>query len=214
MADTIDKAGLGQMILAAVEKIRANHQELSRLDSATGDGDHGTTMLRAMDAVSKAVAEAGEGDIKSLLHGIGWGIMCADGGSTGPLLGSLFMGMSEGAGDAESLDCAALAATFEAGLASMQKQSKAQVGDKTMMDALIPAVESLRTAADAGANPAAAMQQAAEAARKGAEATKDMQAKFGRARNLGERTLGNIDPGATSISYLFEGFSESISAAG
>jgi len=214
MADTIGKADLGRMILAAVEKIRANHQELSRLDSATGDGDHGTTMLRAMDAADKAVAEAGEGDIKSLLHGIGWGILCIDGGSTGPLLGSLFMGMSEGAGDAESLDCAALAATFEAGLAGMQKQSKAQVGDKTMMDALIPAVESLRAAADAGADPAAAMQQAAEAARKGTEATKDMQAKFGRARNLSERTLGNIDPGATSISYFFEGFSESISAGG
>ncbi len=214
MADTISKADLGQMILAAVEKIRANHQELSRLDSATGDGDHGTTMLRAMDAAGKAVEEAGEGDIKSLLHGIGWGIMCVDGGSTGPLLGSLFMGMSEGAGEVDALDSAALAATFEGGLASMQKQSKAQVGDKTMMDALIPAVESLRSAADAGAGPAAAMQQAADAAAKGAEATKDMQAKFGRARNLGERTLGNVDPGATSISYLFEGFSESISADG
>lgn len=214
MAETIGTKELLRMIRAAVAKVRANHEQLSRLDSATGDGDHGTTMLRAMDAAGKAADECSGGDVKSLLHGIGWGIMCVDGGSTGPLLGSFFMGMSEAVGAAESLDCAAVAGMFAGGLAAMQKHTAAQVGDKTMMDALMPAVEALRAAAGASAGVDAAMQQAADAAEKGAEATRNMQARFGRAKNLGERTLGHVDPGATSMSYLFEGFFEGLSAGG
>jgi dihydroxyacetone kinase-like protein len=139
-------------------------------------------------------------------------MMCIDGGSTGPLWGSLFVGMSTGVGEADSLDCGAVADAFEAGLAKIQKQSKAQVGDKTMMDALIPAVGAIRTAADASASINDAMSAAAQAAAEGAEATAGMQAKFGRARNLGERVIGHIDPGATSMSLLFKAFSEALAA--
>lgn len=199
-----------RIILAAVEIIRANHQELSRLDSATGDGDHGTTMLRSFDSVENTVNDAKDEDIKSLLYDIGWNIMCADGGSTGPLLGSLFMGMSESVEGKDSLDAAAVAAMFRAGLDGMSEQSKANVGDKTMMDAIMPAVSAMEAAAGEGKPVSEIFADAANAAADGAEATKNMQAKFGRARNLGERTIGCKDPGATSMSLIFKAFAESI----
>ena len=199
---------IASMFNAASMRIRENIKELSALDAATGDGDHGTTMGRAMDAVEKAVSESAGSDLKTLLYNIGWGAMCIDGGSTGPLMGSLFMGMSDAVADKESLDCEALAAMFEAGLAGVRKQTKAKVGDKTMMDALEPAVKAIREACDAGKSVPEAWAAGAEAAMKGAESTKELVARFGRAKNLGERTLGHQDPGATSIALMFKGFAE------
>jgi len=210
MVETINAENVASMIQATITLIRDNEQMLSKLDSATGDGDHGSAMVSAMNAADKALAEWDKASIQSLLKGVGWGMMCIDGGSTGPLWGSLFMGMSKGAGEAESLDCAAMADMFEAGLAKIQKQSKAQVGDKTMMDALIPAVGAIRAAADASASIDQALAAAADAAAQGAAATADMQAKFGRARNLGDRVIGHVDPGATSMSLLFKAFSEAL----
>jgi len=212
MADTISADNVVAMLQTAVAVIRENEPLLSKLDSVTGDGDHGAAMVLAVAAAEKALADWDKASLKSLLHGVGWGMMCIDGGSTGPLWGSLFVGMSKGADEAESLDCAGMAEMFEAGLAKVRKQSKAQVGDKTMMDALIPAVGAIRTAADASASVNDAMTQAAQAAAEGAEATAGMQAKFGRARNLGERAIGHVDPGATSMSLLFKAFSEALAA--
>jgi dihydroxyacetone kinase-like protein len=212
MADTISADNVVAMLQTAVTVIRDNEPLLSKLDSVTGDGDHGSAMVQAVGAAEKAMADWDKASLKSLLHGVGWGMMCIDGGSTGPLWGSLFVGMSKGAGEAESVDCPALAEMFEAGLAKVQKQSKAQVGDKTMMDALIPAVGAIRTAADASESITDAMTQAAQAAAQGAESTANMQAKFGRARNLGERAIGHVDPGATSMSLLFKAFSEALAA--
>lgn len=193
------------MLLTAAGRIRANHAMLSRLDSAIGDGDHGTTMLRTMEAVEKTVAEYAGTDLKQLLSAVAWAVLSCDGGSTGPLLGSFFMGMSDGAADQEALDCAGLAAMFEAGISKMQKQSRAQIGDKTMMDAFLPALAALK-AADPSRGVEAALEQAAAAAAQGAEATKSMCAKFGRARSLGSRSVGAVDPGAMSIALMFEGF--------
>ena len=210
MADTINADNLVAMLQAAIATIRENEAMLSKLDAATGDGDHGAAMAMAVGAADKAIAEWDHASIKSLLHGVGWGMMCIDGGSTGPLWGSLFMGMSKGAGEAEALDCAALATAFETGLEKLQKQSKAVVGDKTMMDALIPAVGAIRTAADASASINDALAAAATAAADGTAATTDMLAKFGRARNLGDRVIGHVDPGATSMSLLFKAFSDAL----
>ncbi|MBT3201887.1 MAG: dihydroxyacetone kinase subunit L [Phycisphaerales bacterium] len=210
MADTINADNMLAMLQAAIATIRENEEMLSNLDAATGDGDHGAAMAMAVGAADKAITEWDKASIKSLLHGVGWGMMCIDGGSTGPLWGSLFVGMSKGAGEADTLDSAALATAFETGLEKLQKQSKAVVGDKTMMDALIPAVGAIRTAADASASVNDAMAAAATAAADGAAATTDMVAKFGRARNLGDRVLGHVDPGATSMSLLFKAFSEAL----
>ena len=207
----VDFKRICKMFLAATEMIGDNHEKLSKLDSATGDGDHGTTMLRSMESVADTIAAAKSGDMQGLLYDIGWNIMCCDGGSTGPLLGSLFMGMSDGVEGKSTLDGAAVAAIFRAGLEGISVQSKANVGDKTMMDALIPAVEALEAASSEGKSIEEMFKAAAAEAKQGAESTKDMQARFGRAKNLGERTIGSMDPGATSISYIFEGFVRGIS---
>lgn len=209
MSETLDTARFRSMLEAAAAQIRAHHDMLSRLDSAVGDGDHGTTILRAMEAVTQTFATGAQVNLKTLLANAGWAVMSCDGGSTGPLLGSFFLGMSEAAPSARELDAAELVSLFESGVAKMQKQSRAQIGDKTMMDAILPALAALRST-DPGKGTRSALAKAAQAAAAGAEATKVMRAKFGRARNLGDRVLGHADPGAVSISLIFKGFSEGI----
>jgi len=210
MSDTVSSKDIIGMILAAVKKIEANHEELSRLDGATGDGDHGTTMLRTVKAVEGAINANQDASLKDLMGKIAWDVMSADGGSTGPLLGSFFMGMGEGVADTDAFNSEDVAKIIIAGVEKMHKQSRAQIGDKTMMDALLPAVDALKNA-DAGSTVAATLADAAKAAKEGSEATVDMTAKFGRARNLGERVLGHKDPGSVSMALMLEAFSESIS---
>jgi dihydroxyacetone kinase-like protein len=212
MAETITRDDVVRMLRGAVEKIRAGHETLSKLDSVIGDGDHGTTMVRAMGLVEQTLTECASPDLKGMLNDVGWAVMGVDGGAAGPLIGSLLMGMAEAAGDGPQLDAAGLAAMFEGGLAKVRTYSQAQVGDKTMLDALVPAIEALRAAVAAGDGTLAAMRKAAEAAEKGAAATTDMLARFGRARNLGERSRGFADPGATSISLIFRGFAEALAS--
>lgn len=199
-----------RMIRAAADLIHANEKQLSALDSATGDGDHGMTITKIMDAAVAATKAGAGGNIAELLEKVGWEVMCVDGGSAPPLLGSFFAGMGEGAAGQKQLNAAGLAAALEAGIAGIRQHSQAQVGDKTMMDALLPAVEAVRAAVAGEKDVSAALREAAEAARRGAEATKDMVAKFGRARNLGDRTKGHQDPGATSVAFIFEGFAKAV----
>mgnify|MGYP005853702333 FL=1 len=206
MLQAIDYDGVARMLRSAAEEIRANHERLSKLDSVGGDGDHGTTMVRAMALIDKTLDGRANRDIESLLRDLGWAIMGVDGGAIGPLLGLFFAGMANAA-EGESADAAQLAAMFEAGLANLRKQTKAQPGDKTLMDALVPAVEAAR--ADTASNDVVSMlKAAARAAEAGADATKDMVAKFGRARNVKEQTIGTPDPGATSVALIFNGFSK------
>jgi dihydroxyacetone kinase-like protein len=208
MAEGIGYDEFAAMVRAAADQVRANVERLSKLDSVGGDGDHGTTMARAMGKAEAAIEAESTGQRKSLPLDIGWGIMGVDGGATGPLLGTLFMGMADAVGEAESLDASGLADAFAAGLAALEKQTRARPGDKTLMDALVPAVTALRDTAAAGGSPADALQAAAEAAEGGAEATKELQARFGRARNIKEASVGSPDPGATSMALLFQGFAE------
>ena len=210
MADTIGIEDMGRMIRAAADKIRANRDDLSKLDSAIGDGDHGMTIARAMGIAEKVIAESDKKELKGLLKDVGWGVMGVDGGATGPLLGSFLMGLGNGIDELERIDCPMLAAMFEAGLAAVQRQSKAQIGDKTLMDALLPAVDAMRRTADEGKSIREALQQAANAAENGAISTKEFKARFGRAKNLGERTIGCQDPGATSMALIFQGFFEGL----
>jgi dihydroxyacetone kinase-like protein len=136
-------------------------------------------------------------------------VLSVDGGASSAILGTFIAGMGDAVMGHES-DCAHLAVSFAAGLRAVEKQTKARPGDKTMMDALVPAVEAFATAANSGESIAHAMENASNAARKGAEATKGMIAKYGRARYLGEKTLGSADAGATSIALLFRGFSAAL----
>lgn len=210
MTETIGIEDIGRMIRSAADKIRANRDDLTKLDSAIGDGDHGMTIARAMGIAEKVIEESEKKELKGLLKDVGWGVMGVDGGATGPLLGSFLMGLGNGIDESETIDCPMLAAMFEAGLAGVRRQSKAQIGDKTMMDALLPAVDAMRRAADEGKPIDEALHCAAKAAEDGAISTKEFKARFGRAKNLGERTIGCQDPGATSMALIFQGFFEAL----
>lgn len=205
MLKTVGYDEMARMLRGAAASIRENHEMLSKLDSVGGDGDHGTTMLRAMANLEKALDAVAEPAMKTLLYDVGWAILGVDGGATGPLLGTLFMSMSE-AVEEDTLEALRLAAVFEAGFAGVKAQTKAQPGDKTMIDALTPAVDALRRAAEDGVGIVEMLRQAAAAAELGAAATREMQARFGRAKNIKEKSIGSQDPGATSMALIFQGF--------
>ncbi len=209
MKETLGPDEIVAMLRGAAAKIRDGHAILTELDSATGDGDHGAAMLRAMDALEQAVNQNAEAGLKEQLKKAGWAIMSTAGGSTGPLLGSFFTGMSHDLDEPAKFDAPALSALIRNGVSAMHKHSKAQAGDRTMMDALLPAAETLAQH-ETAKPPAELLQLAASAARTGADRTREMRAKFGRARNLGDRVLGHADPGATSMALILEGFAEGL----
>ena len=205
------KDTMAAMLMAAASNIEKDHENLSALDAATGDGDHGTTILRTMRAVEKAVSEAADISLQEMLKAVAMNVMMCDGGSVSPLLGSYFMGMARLA-TSDDLSGEETAAMFEAALNGFFGISKAEIGDKTMMDALRPATEKLSEELKGGADLATAFAAAAAAADEGREKTRDYVAKFGRARTMGERAIGHYDAGATSIAWIFKGFAAAAAA--
>jgi len=186
----------------AAERTAAREKDYSALDAAAGgDGDHGEAIV----AATRALAQAEGADFKSLLEDMVSHLESDVSGSTSSLYGTLFEGMAD-AVDAgvTALDAPALAAMFAAGLEELGFATKAKVGDKTFMDALIPAIEALQ--AHAAEGEAAMFAAAAAAAKAGSEATAAMQAKFGRAKNLGERSIGPIDAGSASNADIWACF--------
>lgn len=209
MTTQVNSEEIGRMMKAATARIRAEHKQLSELDSVAGDGDHGATMLRVVACLERVFVPGHSADLKQSFQQAGWDVMGADGGASTSLLGVFFVGVSDGMPDAcNCIDCTGLAQAFQSGLAAVQRQTKAEPGDKTMMDALAPAIRALNDAAQSGEDIGGVMKKAADAARSGAEATSNMIARYGRARLLGERTLGHQDAGATSVALLFAGFAE------
>ena len=193
---------LKKMFDGAARDIAAEEQNLCRLDSACGDGDHGVAMRWAIEAASGAVQAAS--NLKDALFDAGMAAMANSNGSTSTIYGTLFTGISDALpADAESLSAAQIASAFEGALASMREVVKGDVGDKTCFDALIPAVRAMKGAADA----AELFSAAAKAADEGAKSTEKLRAKFGRARNLGEKSVGTLDPGAVSNAIMFAAFS-------
>ena len=208
MPDSVDYSRMVSILRAAAEKLKANREHLSRLDSATGDGDHGTAVFKVAEAITSTIAGDGSRDTKTLLKDIGWAVMSTDAGSTSPLYGSLFMGMSEGVAGPAPMDGRAFVSMLETGVAKLRKNTKADVGGKTMIDAIVPAMAAIHAAADGGKDLAQILSDGADAASRGAESTRTLKAAFGRAKNIGERSLGHIDPGATSMSLLFAGMKD------
>jgi phosphoenolpyruvate---glycerone phosphotransferase subunit DhaL len=204
--DTVSSTELRKMFAEAAELIRSQNEVLSRLDSQCGDGDHGTTMMRAMEILEAATRSSARArSLSETLREAGWNVMGVDGGASSALLGSFIAGM----GDTElgdAADCATMARSLQTGLQSVLRRTKARPGDKTMMGALVPAVEAFEAAAADGAAIGKAMNQAAAAAEAGAASTKNLVARHGRAKYLGEKTLGCADAGATSMALLFRGF--------
>ncbi len=193
------------MLDNALKHIKEREEEFSKLDAVIGDGDHGTAIVTAFTAIHR-IAQNGT-EFKAMLGDMGMGVMLEVSGSTSTLLGAFFLGMSDHATGTE-LDAAGVKAMFAGGLANVQQQTKAQKGDKTMMDALIPAVEAMQ-ACDSD-DVKVVMEAGAKAALAGAESTVQMKANFGRARNYGERSIGFADSGATSWSCMFASFAEAL----
>ena len=192
------------MMNLAQTNITTRSEEFSKLDAIAGDGDHGTAIVAALNAIIKA-GKNGE-EFSEMLGNMAFGAMEESCGSTSTLMGAFFMGMAEAAKGNE-LDTNEVKDMFRSGLAVLQLQTKAKVGDKTMMDALIPAVEAIESAEG---DVVGILNKGAEAALAGAEKTIEMKANFGRARNLGERSVGSADPGAVSWACMFESFSKAI----
>lgn len=196
---------LKKMFDGAARDIAAEEQNLCRLDSACGDGDHGVAMRGAIEAASGAVQAAS--NLKDAFFDAGMAAMANSNGSTSTIYGTLFTGISDALpAGAESLSAAQIASAFEGALASMREVVKGDVGDKTCFDALIPAVRAMKGAADA----AELFSAAAKAADEGAKSTEKLRAKFGRARNLGEKSVGTLDPGAVSNAIMFAAFSREL----
>ena len=208
MTSVLNCDRLRAMTAAALAAVREQADHFSALDTVGGDGDHGTAIVTALTAVNRVAQEGTE--LKKMLGDMGFGAMSEACGSTSTLIGSLFMGMSDGV-QSEELDAPATAAMFAAGLANLQKQTKATVGDKTLMDALVPAVEAMQ--ANTGKDVQTMLNAAADAAAAGAESTKEMVARFGRSRNLGDRVIGHVDAGAASMACIIRAFADGFSEA-
>lgn len=184
--------------------VTAAEGELTEIDSHFGDADHGLTMSKIARAISDAV-EQSEGNIQAMLDDAAMAVMTLNGGSAVPLWNTWLDGMQEAAPAGEEIDAAGLKAIFAKALEELNDMSGAKVGDKTMMDALIPASEAI--AAYTG-DESGLFTVAAKAAAEGAEASKQFVSKFGRAKSYGEKTIGTPDAGAMSMSYFFQGLAK------
>jgi dihydroxyacetone kinase-like protein len=191
-----------------------NRAYLSRLDGDIGDGDHGTNMDRGMKKVVERLEGADSDDIGATLKAVGMALVSSVGGAAGPLYGTFFMQMGQATAGRSELDLATVAEALDAGVKGVQKRGKAEPGDKTMVDALLPAVDALQEASQEGGDVADALKRAAEAAREGMEATVPMVARKGRASYLGERSAGHQDPGATSTHLLLKTAAEAVASSG
>ena len=210
MAETVGSAELGRWLRAFADEVTDHADELTRLDSEIGDADHGSNMRRGMTAVVGKLDAAPDAAPAALLKSAGMTLVSTVGGASGPLYGTFFLRMGTSAGDRAEFDGAAFAAALRAGLEGVVTRGKAQLGDKTMVDALTPAVDALDAALADGTSLKDALRAAATAAREGADATVPLVARKGRASYLGERSAGHRDPGATSTTLLLEAAAESL----
>ena len=177
-----------------------HRQELVRLDTAIGDGDHGTNMDRGMRKALEKLDGAEQADPGAVLKTVAMALVSSVGGAAGPLYGTLFLQMGTALAGQDEVDLAGWIAAWRKGLEGVQARGKAEPGDKTMVDALIPAIEALEGASDLDEG----LRAATQAAEEGMRATTPLVARKGRASYLGDRSKDHQDPGATSTYYLFK----------
>jgi dihydroxyacetone kinase-like protein len=202
MTDTVSSASLQEWIRAFALLVAENRDHLTDLDAAIGDGDHGANMDRGMRAAVAALDEAKPETAAALFTKVGMTVVSTVGGASGPLFGTLFLRMGASLGDAVQVTLPEFATALSAGLDGIVARGKAEAGDKTMYDALDPAVTALDRGVSDGLAKADALKLALVAAESGRDATTPMLARKGRASYLGERSVGHQDPGATSIALL------------
>ena len=199
-------------IRAFTAVVAENKEYLTELDSAIGDADHGINMNRGMQAVLGKLDTGETDDIGALLKTVGMTLVSTVGGASGPLYGTLFLQMGTSVAGKSDLSGDDWAAALAAGVAGVQRRGKAELGDKTMIDALVPAVEAVRSALADGSTLDEALRRSAEAAQEGMTATIPLVARKGRASYLGERSANHQDPGATSSWLLLRTAAETLAA--
>jgi dihydroxyacetone kinase-like protein len=212
MSDAVTLEGLLAWVRGFAALIGENKAQLTQLDAAIGDADHGTNMDRGMTAVL-AVLDDGDppASAASLFKQVGMTLVSTVGGASGPLYGTFFLRFATAAGEGSELDPKGFAAALRAGLDGIVARGKAEAGDKTMYDALAPAVAALDDALEGGEDLDAALRAARDAAEAGRDATIPMLARKGRASYLGERSVGHQDPGATSVALLVRTAADAVS---
>ncbi|MFO7778867.1 MAG: dihydroxyacetone kinase subunit DhaL [Nitriliruptoraceae bacterium] len=194
------------------EVIGDHADELTQLDSAIGDADHGTNMRRGCRAAVEALAAAEPEDVTGFGRAIAMKIISTVGGASGPLYGSFFLALGTAGGSTSSLDGVGTVAALKAAVEAVRSRGKAEPGDKTMLDALLPAIAAMEASLDAGGSLSDALEAGTTAAEQGMVATIPMLARKGRASYLGERSIGHQDPGATSSWLLIRSAAETLAA--
>jgi dihydroxyacetone kinase-like protein len=205
---SITAADVRAWIGAYAKTIGEHRAELVALDTAIGDGDHGTNMDRGMRAALEKLDATDGDDIGALLKAVGMALVSKVGGAAGPLYGTLFLQMGMATAGRSELDLAGWTGALEAGVKGVQARGKAEPEDKTMLDALLPALDALRAAESDGAELGDALRRSAGAAEEGMKATIPLEARKGRASYLGPRSVGHQDPGATSSQLLLAAAAE------
>jgi dihydroxyacetone kinase phosphoprotein-dependent L subunit len=199
--ERLDSKNVVEMICHICDDLIANEQKLCELDSVVGDGDHGITISRGFLAVKKEIKESNIARIDRIFLKTGEILSETMGGAIGPIFGGLFSAMGEALEEENFIDSKMMAGMFKKALEEVMLIGNAKPGDRTLVDALLPAKEAAEAKVGEGASLSQILNTAADAAKAGAEATKNMVAKKGRAKFLQEKSLGYQDAGATSL-YL------------
>jgi dihydroxyacetone kinase-like protein len=210
----MDLAQLTTWIREYARVIGENAQFLTDLDAAIGDADHGINMDRGMTAVISALDEGAPADMSAMCKQVGMTLVKSVGGASGPLYGTFFLRMAGALGADENVDAADFAKALRAGVEGVVQRGRAEAGDKTMFDALAPALDALDSALASGGDLAVALADATVAAEKGRDATESMVARKGRASYLGQRSVGHVDPGATSAAMLIAAAASAFATGG
>jgi dihydroxyacetone kinase-like protein len=197
----VDNSVVFEVFLAIGRELRHSKQYLCELDSAVGDGDHGVTMVRCWDAVERTMSEVEDQSLPDALGALGAVVISTGGGAIGPLLGTAFMGAGAAAGG-DSSPAIRIADALRAAEQGIRARGRAHVGDRTLLDALYPAADAARTAANQGAKVSDVVSAAAVAAEEGAKRTATIVARTGRAARMGEQAIGHMDPGAVSVAIM------------
>lgn len=203
----IANKGAGRIIADMAGVIVENKAYLSEIDGKIGDGDHGVNMAKGFGRAAERLDR--DGTLSDAMQVLSDVLMSEIGGSMGPLYGMMFSDMADDLGDAEQIDAAAFGSMIRAGLQGVQEIGSAKVGDKTLLDALTPAVEAFEANSSDFAAALAAMKAAAATGR---DSTIDLVAKVGRSARLGERSRGVLDAGATSCAMILASFADGITA--
>jgi phosphoenolpyruvate---glycerone phosphotransferase subunit DhaL len=207
-----DAAAMRRFVETFADRIRERRDELTALDSAIGDADHGINMDRGFSAARGKVAELpADADLGTIAKTVGMTLISTVGGASGPLYGTFFLRVATTLGDAADADAPRLGQALRAGLEGLVQRGKAVLDDKTMVDAVTPALEAYDAAAGDGVD--AALRAAAEAAAIGRDRITPLVARKGRASYLGERSANHQDPGATSATIMLESLRDAVAAA-